>query len=226
MPLLQGSTEMKRPWHGITIAENGEALVPLPPALLRWDPHPYVALGAPYPATSDPFRLRTSVAERLLIAQERLQASSGRIKLLIFDAWRPLAVQRFMVEHTRSLPGVSEEEVLALWADPSEDPATPPPHSTGAAVDLTLADQHGQPLDLGGDIDAVGPIAKPEYFASAPIGSREALFHQRRSLLEEVMASAGFARHPGEWWHFSWGDQLWAWQCSKSEAFYGRSAQT
>ena len=76
MPLLQGSTEMKRPWHGITIAENGEALVPLPPALLRWDPHPYVALGAPYPATSDPFRLRSSVAERLLIAQERLQAST------------------------------------------------------------------------------------------------------------------------------------------------------
>jgi D-alanyl-D-alanine dipeptidase len=25
------------------------------------------------------------------------------------------------------------------------------------------------------------------------------------------MESAGFLRHPGEWWHFSLGDQLWAW---------------
>jgi D-alanyl-D-alanine dipeptidase len=24
------------------------------------------------------------------------------------------------------------------------------------------------------------------------------------------MTSAGFARHSGEWWHFSLGDQMWA----------------
>ena len=25
------------------------------------------------------------------------------------------------------------------------------------------------------------------------------------------MTNAGFKRHPGEWWHFSLGDQMWAW---------------
>ncbi|WP_413325826.1 M15 family metallopeptidase [Synechococcus sp. MIT S9503] len=34
------------------------------------------------------------------------------------------------------------------------------------------------------------------------------------------MTEAGFARHPNEWWHFSHGDQLWAWQRKMDEAIY------
>lgn len=30
-----------------------------------------------------------------------------------------------------------------------------------------------------------------------------------RQLLNEVMNHSGLARHPNEWWHFSYGDQLW-----------------
>ena len=41
---------MARPWHPIPIHDNGEPLVAIPPALLRWQPHPYQALGAPYSA--------------------------------------------------------------------------------------------------------------------------------------------------------------------------------
>jgi D-alanyl-D-alanine dipeptidase len=36
------------------------------------------------------------------------------------------------------------------------------------------------------------------------------------------MASAGFVQHPNEWWHFSWGDQLWAWRSAATAARYGR----
>jgi D-alanyl-D-alanine dipeptidase len=36
------------------------------------------------------------------------------------------------------------------------------------------------------------------------------------------MAAAGFARHPNEWWHFSHGDQLWAWLRGEPQAHYGR----
>jgi D-alanyl-D-alanine dipeptidase len=50
-----------------------------------------------------------------------------------------------------------------------------------------------------------------------------ALFHQRRSLLAAVMQQAGFAQHPNEWWHFSYGDQLWAWRTGGQQAIYGRS---
>ncbi|MFM7652618.1 MAG: D-alanyl-D-alanine dipeptidase, partial [Vulcanococcus sp.] len=88
-----------RPWSPIPIADNGEPLLPLPPELLRLDPHPYVAVGAPYGSGGSPFRLRQGVIERLLQAQACLQQLQPGCRLAIFDAWRPLAVQRFMVQH-------------------------------------------------------------------------------------------------------------------------------
>jgi D-alanyl-D-alanine dipeptidase len=36
--------------------------------------------------------------------------------------------------------------------------------------------------------------------------------------LAEVMATAGFQQHPNEWWHFSLGDQLWAWQLNQQQS--------
>jgi D-alanyl-D-alanine dipeptidase len=115
--------------------------------------------------------------------------------------------------------------VARFWASPSADPATPPPHSTGAAVDLTLADHEGQPLPMGGAIDALGPVSEPDHYASAALAapqSEPARWHANRERLQDVMAVAGFCRHPNEWWHFSLGDQLWAWTRGEGQAIYGR----
>ncbi|MDJ0538955.1 MAG: M15 family metallopeptidase, partial [Microcystis sp. M53603_WE2] len=38
----------------------------------------------------------------------------------------------------------------------------------------------------------------------------------------KVMEEAGFSRHKGEWWHFSLGDQMWAWSLDRAYAIYGR----
>lgn len=229
-----------RPWHGVPIVDCGEGLEPLPATLLRLEPHPYASLGAPYGAAASPFRLRSGVVGRLLAAQEVLHRHDPRLRLAIFDAWRPLAVQRFMVRHAlveecrqRGLDpngeGPELEAVRALvgrfWAAPSADPATPPPHSTGAAVDLTLADSEGQPLPMGGAIDALGPVSEPNHYASkaqAAPDAEPARWHANRERLLAVMAAAGFARHPNEWWHFSLGDQLWAWSQGEAQAIYGR----
>jgi D-alanyl-D-alanine dipeptidase len=232
-----------RPWSPIPIVDQGDPLLPLPAALHRLEPHPYASLGAPYGRNACPFRLRLGVVERLLAAQEHLQRQRPGWRLAIFDAWRPVAVQRFMVDHAttetcreRGLDpqgsgpawDAVRREVSAFWAPPSEDPATPPPHSTGAAVDLTLANAGGIPLEMGGAIDAIGPVSNPLHHASAaamdPHGV-EACWHQRRLLLMEVMAEAGFAQHPGEWWHFSYGDQLWAWRQGQPMALYGRTGE-
>ena len=122
-----------------------------------------------------------------------------------------------------------EQEVGRFWAPPSDDPATPPPHSTGAAVDLTLAGADGEPLDLGSPIDAIGAVSEPDHFAGVAreasdpeLRNQAALFNQRRDLLAAVMLEAGFAQHPNEWWHFSRGDQLWAWRTGDNKAIYGR----
>ncbi|MEB3317443.1 MAG: M15 family metallopeptidase [Cyanobacteriota bacterium] len=229
-----------RPWSPIPILEAGEPLVPLPPPLHRLEPHPYAALGAPYGRLGCPFRLRQGVVERLLRAQRLLRTREPSWRLAIFDAWRPVAVQRFMVAQAtaqtcraRGLDPAGtgpaweavREEVACFWAPPSEDPATPPPHSTGAAVDLTLASANGAPLEMGGAIDAIGPISHPLHHAAAATadpGGEAARWHRRRLLLAAVMGEAGFAQHPGEWWHFSWGDQLWAWRTGQPMALYGR----
>jgi D-alanyl-D-alanine dipeptidase len=233
-----------RPWSPIPIQDCGEPLLPLPPDFLRLEPHPYVVAGAPYGADACPFRLRQGVIERLLQAQRLLQERRPGGRLAIFDAWRPLAVQRFMVAYaiaeecqrrgvdphhpSPDLEAV-ELEVGRFWAPPSDDPATPPPHSTGAAVDLTLAGPDGEALNLGSPIDAIGAVSEPDYFAGVAreasdpeLRNQAALFNQRRDLLAAVMLEAGFAQHPNEWWHFSCGDQLWAWSAGEHQAIYGR----
>ncbi|MFZ0407214.1 MAG: M15 family metallopeptidase [Cyanobium sp.] len=232
-----------RPWSPIPIDDLGEPLLELTASLWRIEPHPYQVLGAPYGQLGSPFRLRQGVVQRLLRAEALLRRQHPEWRLAIFDAWRPVAVQQFMVEHAIASecrrrgtdpdqPGPMREQVVAevgrFWAPPSVDPATPPPHSTGAAVDLTLAESSGRLLAMGGEIDAIGPVSEPDHYSEAarlePAGEA-GLWHRRRQLLAGVMEQAGFAQHPNEWWHFSHGDQLWAWRSGSPKAIYGRAPE-
>ena len=228
-----------RPWSSIPIEDCGEPLQALPPALLRMEPHPYMALGAPYGTSGNPFQLRLGVVQRLLDAQQQLVEHDPRLRLSIFDAWRPIAVQAFMVHHSiaelcrergvEACSGHAFDQAVAdvgrFWAAPSRDPATPPPHSTGAAVDLTLSSSDGTPLAMGGEIDAIGAVSEPQHYAGRE-DSEARRWHQRRQLLAEVMGSAGFAQHPNEWWHYSFGDQLWAWRKGAAVAVYAEAVNS
>lgn len=234
-----------RPWNHLPIADGGEPLVALPAELLRLEPHPYQALGAPYGAGGGPFQLRHGVVTRLLAAQRHLQRHQPGLRLAIFDGWRPLAVQAFMVEHAfadtcrlrgvdPSQPGAERDAVMAevgrFWAPPNADPTAPPPHSTGGAVDLSLADgSTGEPLAMGSAIDTIGAVSEPDHWLERSRCCRDTAererylhWHQHRCWLRQAMAAAGFCQHPNEWWHFSWGDQLWAWRHRQSQALYGR----
>lgn len=215
------------PWEQLRIEDDHEPLVPISRELSLETPHPYAALGAPYGKWS-PWFLRRSVHARLMDAQGRLE---NGWKLHLLDAWRPLGVQAFMVEHTDQLlrrmePALSDaerrERVLTYWAMPNEDPARPPPHSTGAAVDLTLVDSQGRAVNMGSPFDEPTNRSHPDHFANATDGfGREA--HSNRVLLNRVMIAAGFVRHPQEWWHFSFGDRAWAREHDLEVARYGRT---
>lgn len=230
-----------KPYTKIPIEECGEPLVPIPASFLRFEPHPYQSLGAPY-GNASPFYLRLGVIAALECAQAFLEPYGWQ--LAIFDAYRPIAVQQFMVAHTFATlcqeqgyhpqqlePAIASEiwqQVYQFWAVPSSDPQKPPPHSTGAAVDLTLADCEGHPLEMGGAIDEVSERSFPDFYDRHPEETNAACFAQRRQILYQAMRSAGFQRHPNEWWHFSLGDQLWAWQMQQQTgqqniiARYGR----
>ncbi len=227
-----------KPYQTIPINECGERLVPIPSgAVLLTNPPPYAALGAPYGGI-EPWQLREKVLEALLDAQIHLAAAQAGWSLLIFDAYRPNEVQNFMVEREfmlvsggRTPAQVPEPERAALyqrayriWAIPSTDPTMPPPHSTGAAIDLTLADAKGIQVDMGSPIDENSDRSLPDYFKAENPAA-----HRNRTLLHDIMQTAGFRRHPAEWWHFSQGDQMWAFAekqanpHSPATARYGRA---
>jgi D-alanyl-D-alanine dipeptidase len=226
-----------KPYQTILIEECGEPLVAIPLEKFAVEfPHPYQKLGADYGGRS-PYYLRQSAIEALLQAQDLLQQIYRGWKIKIFDAYRPVMVQQFMVDYTftsllqqRNLDiktlspqeiAAMWEEVYQLWAIPSYDPQTPPPHSTGGAVDITLVDRQGNTIDMGGEIDEVSERSHPDYYRD-----RDREYHQNREILNRVMTEAGFLRHRGEWWHFSLGDQMWAWLKTKNSqpmiARYGR----
>jgi zinc D-Ala-D-Ala dipeptidase len=232
----------RRPYWDIPINESHEPLKILSSNTFQLaKPHPYEALGATYGKYS-PFCLRERVVVALTQAQRLLQQQQPSWKLYIFDAYRPVSVQQFMVDYTfatalkerglerSQLSPVAEaslwEEVYQLWALPSLDPTTPPPHSTGAAVDVTFYDTQTQELvEMGSPIDELSPRSHPDYFAtimadenqSEPVRQQAAIAHRHRQLLYQVMREAGFQRHPGEWWHFCLGDQMWVWLSQQQE---------
>ncbi len=232
-------------WNKKKIIECHEPLIPIPKSLFRLTPHPYMSLGAPYPNGVDPWVLRKSVVNRLLKAQAYLTENNSSLQLALFDAWRPISVQKFMINYavqetcksrgidindsslTESISQVVDD-VCRFWAKPSSNPGKPPPHSTGAAIDLTLADMNGTQLDLGGEIDFIGDISRPDFYKTLSLSrpkSKYHVFHSRRLLLMSVMIKAGFVQHPNEWWHFSYGDQLWSWTNNHSEAVYGATSE-
>lgn len=140
-------------------------------------------------------RLRTEVARRIRLAQSKLPAG---YRLVVLDGWRRQSEQRALLDHYSRL-GPTESFVAALSAD-----AMRPPHTTGGAVDLTLA-WEARPLALGTDFDAFTDLAHLHAFEG--VDGRE---RRLRRLLAAVMSTAGFSPYESEWWHWSYGDDVWA----------------
>ncbi|MEM8831829.1 MAG: M15 family metallopeptidase [Cyanobacteria bacterium P01_G01_bin.19] len=222
-----------KPYHQIPIEDCGEPLIAIPLDHFSVElPHPYVKLGAEYNNKS-PYCLRKGVLEALLEAQFLLEKRYPQWQIKIYDAYRPVGVQQFMVNHTYDSLLKSHnlreqqlspqkrqslwEQVYQLWAAPSLDLTMPPPHSTGAAVDVTIVNDRGEALDMGGEIDELSERSHPDYYVSDRDDDNQQ-YQFNRQLLNRVMTNAGFCRHPGEWWHFSLGDQMWTWLHSQNDS--------
>ena len=223
-------------WNKIPIKENGEKLIAIPSYLNFLDPHPYSSLGAPYQDKTSIWKLREEVINRLVKANDYL-ISNNHFYLLIYDSWRPLEVQEFMFKRAflyeceklkidacyknmKSYPSILKK-VEKFWAYPSFDSNCPPPHSTGGALDVCLSDKEGNLVEMGSKVDQMDETSNPKFYEN--INDEEAIiWNSRRNLLRKVMNKFGFAQHPNEWWHFSYGDQLWAWKNKKANALYGK----
>ena len=165
--------------------------------------------------------LRESVYERLICAAEALPKG---LRLVVWDGWRSYELQselfRILLERLTAR-GFSEaearERAKEFVAFPSREPESVSGHLTGGAVDLTIADERGHYLDMGGSFDETEEHSHTDYYEiSENITARD-----NRRLLVSVMESAGFKNYPSEWWHYDYGNRQWAENAGEVCAFYG-----
>jgi zinc D-Ala-D-Ala dipeptidase len=176
--------------------------------------------------------LRKSIIEKLVEINKSL-AKIG-FELYLFDGFRHIGVQNYMHDvwcpkYLKGLhPDWNQEKVLSevsnYWAyggadsDEKIDPKSPPPHSTGGAVDLTLRNiKTGELLSMGSGFDDPTELSHTDYFENH---SEDQEARDNRRLLYWIMQRAGFANNPTEWWHFCYGDQMWAKLTDQEKAIY------
>lgn len=138
--------------------------------------------------------LHPIAAHKLQKAQQLLREIDPNLSLLIYDAGRPMSVQKKMYKVVQNTP---YREYVA-------DPSKTGMHNYGMAVDLTICDSDGIPLDMGTPFDFFGKAAginHEEQLLSAGLLTREQIGN--RKLLRKVMTEAGFITIRGEWWHFN-----------------------
>lgn len=116
----------------------------------------------------------------------RLALGQG-CRLRIYDAFRPVEAQWSL---WRAFP---DPEFIA-------DPRQGSTHARGVAVDLTLADAGGTPLDMGTPFDDLTPLSHHGTTAVPPAAQAN------RSRLLGIMAAAGWQHYASEWWHYQLPD--------------------
>ncbi len=125
--------------------------------------------------------LQREAAECLGRARE-LAAQLG-LRLRLFDGFRPTEAQWRLWEHT------PDPDFVA-------DPRRGSPHSRGVAIDLTLEDDAGRPLEMGTPFDDFTVQSHHGRVDIAPGAQRN------RALLLGIMTAAGWDYYRNEWWHY------------------------
>jgi len=137
------------------------------------------------------------VLEMLKKAQSALEKKHPGYHLLIYDAARPLSIQWVLWNTLTQYPPAERQKYVA---NPKEHSI----HNYGSALDLTVADGQGKPLDMGTKFDFFGDLAYPsKEKALLAAGKLSQTAYQNRLILRDAMLSAGFMRIEFEWWHFN-----------------------
>jgi zinc D-Ala-D-Ala dipeptidase len=106
--------------------------------------------------------------------------------LKIFDAYRPLQIQKIMWK------AIGDERYVS---DPSKEAGR---HTRGTAVDVTLVHSSGYELLMPTDFDEFGELAHRQTGNHLEPAGRNCL------LLERIMVLHGFNPYRFEWWHFDY----------------------
>ena len=182
--------------------------------------------------------LRKSVAKKIMNANKKLRHYG--VEFFIYDCYRPEKVQSFLYldwfprQLRENNPDLKENELNRLLNKLTAAPNTklnggesPPPHSTGGAVDLSLRYiENKQQLFMGSIIDDSSELAITSFYEilqyEKKLGESEMEALKNRRVLYWALKEEGFENYPNEWWHFSFGDQLWAYLSNNKIAYYSK----
>lgn len=140
--------------------------------------------------------LPCDVAIKLCNAQYDLNSRFPNYHLIVFDAVRPLHIQKQMWDEL-DMPANEKINYLAHPNDISL-------HNYGAAVDVGIIGNNDVLLDMGTPFDFFGELSEPKretYFLETGKLTKESFTN--RLLLRSVMTKAGFTTITSEWWHFN-----------------------
>lgn len=162
--------------------------------------------------------LRKTAANKLSNAAKKLP--KGMV-FSISEGYRPLWYQKQIFQEIidqmqQRHPNLSDQ---AVWDEATKyvaDPALCPPHTTGGAIDITIAYANGDMLDMGAQLNASDE--KVHTFCEGLTKEQQG----NRKLLFRVLTSVGFVNLPTEGWHYSYGDQYWAVYNHQPNAIYDK----
>jgi D-alanyl-D-alanine dipeptidase len=166
-------------------------------------------------------KIRLGVYEKLLRMLEVLPTSIG---IAYFEGFRPLYKQKeYFDEKMRELLlTIKDIEVVYQEAAKQFSPFINniPTHATGAAIDITLFSITGEQnelLDMGKFDVSFGPNDQQETFSENTTEKQR----KNRLILLDTAIKAGLVNYGYEWWHYSYGDKMWAYVKKQKAAIYG-----
>lgn len=140
--------------------------------------------------------LTNDVAEMLVKAQLLLKDTFPEYNLIVFDATRPVDVQKQMWD----VINVPEKDKGKYLSNPKYGSL----HNFGAAVDVSIVDENNIELDMGTEYDSFEELAYPIMEQTMlKLGKLTIEQINNRKLLRRVMYRAGFFNIQTEWWHFN-----------------------
>ena len=158
----------------------------------------------------NPFFVREETYHRLLEASKRLPPG---YKIKLVDGYRSIntqaklwnKTQKELLQQKPSLKHASKRDFYKeteKWVAPPKRHIAP--HSTGTALDMTIVNSKGKELNMG---VPMGDMTKKAYTNSQNISLQA---KENRQILINAMQSAGFINYDKEWWHWSYGDEIWS----------------
>lgn len=207
-------------WQSVSIVETNEPLVQI------FESDRIKIYRDPAIVRSRNIFVRKSLATKLLSVLNFLPSV---YILILYEGWRSMEDQKkdwdlcyFSLK--LSLPDLSHEELERRTALIVARPNVLANHHCGGAIDLTLGfARDSEKADMGTPAGYALVAQSGDFRKKIPMHSSFVTAEQKmyRAILREAMEKGGFVWYPGEWWHYCYGDRMWAVYQGLKECRYG-----